>query len=373
LVPTLSPPQPAILPPDNIIVSTTDKTSTYYKQADNFKRKKVKQNEVLTHLLHEEENEKLSKNGKEKLKDKNIGDEQNNDSTEFPMKEEEEEVMIPMKTRPSSSYPRQHPFLNFPASMQNAAPVVNPAPLFKQVIADRTPNSSSSSTASISSSSSSKGDLLSISPLSVLFSQTHQPASFSSHSFLTKNKVDEKEYLNEFSAKVYDELGVNLNSEYNRMRNYKSSLRNLFYYFYLINIRYVVNEWKRITIELRKEQIAKSIHKVVGVFRRFLYFRAKERKAYYESIQQKKEAERIAKNQLFLRKNAKIIFFRSVYRYWKLVKERRSTLHLQRGIRGFIARKRVQKKILFINFLKKNAIMIQCIYRKHLAERKVKA
>jgi hypothetical protein len=342
---------PAVLPPDNVVVSTTDKTSVYYKQADKFKKEKVKQNEVLSHLLHEEEKEKRSKNDKEKVKEKTTGAERNDEVIEFPMKEEE--VLIPMKTKPTSSYARSRPLLNIPASNPKAQLSVKPQSL---VISSSSPSNP-------------------ISP-SVLFSQTHQPTSFSSASFLKSNKTEEKEYLNEFSAKVYDELGVNLDSEYNRMRNYKSSLRILFYYFYLLNIRYSMKEWKRITIELRKEQIAKSIHKVVGVFRRFLYFRAKERKAYYESIQQKNETERIAKNQLFLRKNAKIIF-RSVYRYWKLmkikklVKERRSTLHLQRGIRGFIARKRVQKRILFITFLKNNAIMIQCIYRKHLAERKV--
>lgn len=220
-------------------------------------------------------------------------------------------------------------------------------------------------------------------PVSISFSVTTPlplvsplplPGQATKNSLLEKEK--DKRYLNAFSAKVHDELGVDLDKEYNRLRKYRQALRSIFLGVYLMRLTAGLNYWKAITAMLRLQRMKAALRIITRALRWNSYLKRKERRKHYQQLQKLNEAERALQNRLYLRRNAGVIF-RALFRFWKMKKikfslnRRRSTVAIQKGIRGFMARRKVQKKIAFLNLLKKNATVIQTKYRGHLAKRKV--
>jgi hypothetical protein len=315
---------PNIVPNDKTSVSVKDSTTSFFKQAERHKSHKHKQNEILKQLL-----------GPDNEDDFSSADKVDQTSSS--------ENLIPFQQKPPSSAAGSDSKNRKAQQLLPMSSSSAKTPQFPQ-------NFLGSSTL----------------PVYSLLKQPQQQV----------NPRERQDYLNAFSAKVYDEIGLHLNKEYNRNRRYRQSLRVFFYYFYHFRSQAGFSHWKEITRKIRIATMQKAAWTMVSALRRLVYYRFRERKLHYENIQKSQEQQRFLQNQIFLKHNA-LIIYRALYRHWKMKKiksslrEKRSTVHIQKGIRGFIARRKVLKKLQFINFLKQNATVIQCMYRRHLADRRV--
>jgi hypothetical protein len=315
---------PNIVPNDKTSVSVKDSTTSFFKQAERHKSHKHKQNEILKQLL-----------GPDNEDDFSSADKVDQTSSS--------EKLIPFQQKPPSSAAGSDSKNRKAQQLLPMSSSSAKTPQFPQ-------NFLGSSTL----------------PVYSLLKQPQQQV----------NPRERQDYLNAFSAKVYDEIGLHLNKEYNRNRRYRQSLRVFFYYFYHFRSQAGFSHWKEITRKIRIATMQKAAWTMVSALRRLVYYRFRERKLHYENIQKSQEQQRFLQNQIFLKHNA-LIIYRALYRHWKMKKiksslrEKRSTVHIQKGIRGFIARRKVLKKLQFINFLKQNATVIQCMYRRHLADRRV--
>ena len=61
--------------------------------------------------------------------------------------------------------------------------------------------------------------------------------------------VKQTEYLNKFSLAVYEEIGLDINTEYNRMRRYKSAIEHLMLFWYK---QRTYNAWAHLRIQIAK-------------------------------------------------------------------------------------------------------------------------
>jgi hypothetical protein len=306
-----------IVPNDTVAVQVEDHTTGYFKQAERFRQHKQKQSEILRSLL-----------GPDEVLDNPPPLEPVGDQPIFPSSSHGPRMA---KTAASTSRLR----MQQSSSSSALGSTTLPAPVLPGL-------------------------------LNPVANQRRQQL----------EQRQEQDFLNSFSARVFDEIGVDLNKQYNRVRKYRSALRVFYYYAYVWSVSSAMRTWKRATEEMRRLVMQRAGWKIVSVLRRRVYQRFRERKLHNEHLQRANEQQRVLQNRLFLRRNAQIVC-RALFRYWKLVKirralqRRRSTVHIQRGVRGFIARRKYQKKLAFMAFLRDNATVIQCMYRRHLARRTV--
>lgn len=193
---------------------------------------------------------------------------------------------------------------------------------------------------------------------------------------LLVKKHEEVEYLNNFSAKVYDEIGLDLNHAYNRNRKFKQSIQVLMFYWYRCALHTSWIQWKTWIQYLRKKAQNNAVKKITNMFRKLLYYKQKSAKQKYKSLQQDAERKRFMDNQRYLARNAKRIarFIRwigKMKRIRKLLKFRRAVTKIQKVFRGWKARLFVRiKRRVFMNLVH-NVTIVQCIFRLRYAKRRV--
>lgn len=187
---------------------------------------------------------------------------------------------------------------------------------------------------------------------------------------------DQKEYLNEFSARVKDEIGIDLNKEYNRLRNHKQLLMRLCLHFYICRVRSIFSQWVEITELLRKQQEKSAANKIAKIFLFGAYMKRKYEKKYYQQLQMEAEKERIEKNDRFVNHHAAILS-RNLRRYGKhitlmrLVRLRQAATKIQKVYRGGVGRKEANDLKIIRGFQAQKALIIQKQYRRRLAIRHV--
>jgi hypothetical protein len=83
-------------------------------------------------------------------------------------------------------------------------------------------------------------------------------------------------FLNSFSARVKDEIGVDLNAKYNRHRQFQHNLEVLGCQWYKCVMFSSVSKWKEAVAYLQHKQRTKAITMIVNLFHRGIYWKRKK-------------------------------------------------------------------------------------------------
>jgi len=187
----------------------------------------------------------------------------------------------------------------------------------------------------------------------------------------------ETEYLNLFSAKVLDETGLDLNKEYNKIRNYTIYLMQLSYHFYVQRMRAGFMQFHAQFAKIRAARIQRASEVVFRAVKLGVYLLTKTEKSRRANAQFEAEAKRLRELEALHRAKVKIIH-RAMFLYTKmrhirqLLRRRRAATSIQRRVRGVIGRRVALEWKILHAFLSRHALVIQCAYRCRLARRKVK-
>jgi len=187
----------------------------------------------------------------------------------------------------------------------------------------------------------------------------------------------EKEFLNLFSERVLDEIGLDLNKEYNKVRHFKLNLMKLSYSFYIHRLKNGFAHFIRQSVKLKSMILNRAASIICRALRRFNIVLNEHRRMTMLKEQARQEAIRLERRLNVEQYSSKVIT-RAIFLYtrrkkfrreWRI---RRSCIKIQARMRGFLTRKAVHvlrsKRLIFI----RNAITIQCAYRCRLARRKVR-
>ena len=187
----------------------------------------------------------------------------------------------------------------------------------------------------------------------------------------------EKEFLNLFSERVLDEIGLDLNKEYNRVRHFKLNLMKLSYNFYIHRLKSGFAQFTRQSVKLKSMILNRAAFIICRALRRFNIVLNEHRRMKMLKEQARQEAIRLERR-LNVEKYSSKVITRAIFLYtrrkkfhreWRI---RRSCTKIQARMRGFLTRKAVHvlrsKRLIFI----RNATTIQCAYRCRLARRKVR-
>lgn len=191
-----------------------------------------------------------------------------------------------------------------------------------------------------------------------------------------QQQLKEREYLNEFSAKVKDEMGIDLNAKYNRLRKFRQCLQVLLLHMMHCRQRAAFLKWWDVTLMLRKRVMRNAASRIYRALHSGILWRKQQEQARYEALQQADQERREKANRAFVFRNASTIT-RSIRRYvkrkrlWRLIKLRRAATHIQRIYRGWCGRRRFER--LWQAYLRRKlaVIRIQCLVRMRLAHRRV--
>jgi hypothetical protein len=196
-------------------------------------------------------------------------------------------------------------------------------------------------------------------------------------SAIPKSVQREREFLNDFSARVKDEMGIDLNAQYNRLRHFRHWLQILLLHFLHCRQRAGFQQWWAVTRMLRKRRMRLAASRIYKALRTGISWRRKRELEHYEMLQREDEHRRFVENQLFIAKKAKCIT-RAIRRYvkrkrlWYLMGLRRAATEIQRHCRGRLGRKRYQYVLQAHRRIYSAALMIQCMVRVRLSRRRVK-
>ena len=187
----------------------------------------------------------------------------------------------------------------------------------------------------------------------------------------------EKEFLNLFSERVLDEIGLDLNKEYNKVRHFKLNLMKLSYSFYIHRLKNGFAQFIRQSVKLKSMILNRAASIICRALRRFNIVLNEHRRMTMLKEQARQEAIRLERRLNVEQYSSKVIT-RAIFLYtrrkkfrreWRI---RRGCIKIQARMRGFLTRKAVlvlrSKRLIFI----RNAITIQCAYRCRLARRKVR-
>jgi hypothetical protein len=187
----------------------------------------------------------------------------------------------------------------------------------------------------------------------------------------------EKEFLNLFSERVLDEIGLDLNKEYNKVRHFKLNLMKLSYNFYIHRLKNGFAQFIRQSAKLKSMILNRAASIICRALRRFNIVLNEHRRMTMLKEQARQEAIRLERRLNVEQYSSKVIT-RAIFLYtrrkkfrreWRI---RRSCIKIQARMRGFLTRKAVHvlrsKRLIFI----RNAIIIQSAYRCRLARRKVR-
>mmetsp|Transcript_19751 Transcript_19751/g.27140 ORF Transcript_19751/g.27140 Transcript_19751/m.27140 type:complete len:2215 (+) Transcript_19751:40-6684(+) len=188
------------------------------------------------------------------------------------------------------------------------------------------------------------------------------------------SKESEREFLNDFTVKVYDEMGVDLNKDYNRMRKYKNCIKTIMLHTYQARIAAGFAWW---CIQTKKAIVAlqhRAATKINQAMFAGMYRINKQEKKRLLREQLEAELERRRLRALLLNTKATIITL-CVRRYVnrKMAAKRRAKLKvaviLQKRFRGWRARHFFITIFNRFNLCTKSATKIQTAYRRRLAMR----
>lgn len=186
----------------------------------------------------------------------------------------------------------------------------------------------------------------------------------------------EQEYLNLFSVKVLEESGLDLNKEYNRVRNYTIYLMQLSYHFYIQRMRSGFTHLHSQVLKERALRIKKASLVVLKTVKLGVYIitmNERKRKKEEQRVQEQLRLELIEKKRV---RNFEIVYrslfyFRQIKKIRHLLQRRRAATRIQKRVRGNIGREKAHKWKVLHAYLSAKALMIQCAYRSRLARRKV--
>jgi hypothetical protein len=192
----------------------------------------------------------------------------------------------------------------------------------------------------------------------------------------TKTQEQEKEYLNKFSVKVYEEIGVDLNKEYNRMRRYKNCIKIIMVHFYKSRtadaFAWWVNQTKRCNIALQ-HRAATKINQAMfaAMYRKNNTERKKLRKEQFEAEMERRRIRNALLSRMANR--IKLCIWKFVDRKLKAHKAAKTKVAvlLQKRFRGWKARAYFNKIYSRFNLCNHSATIIQTAFRRSLAIRLV--
>lgn len=233
-----------------------------------------------------------------------------------------------------------------------------------------------SQTASLSSPISTSMDKKKLSPTVDFESLNAQKQKFNEITDINKKKEKEKEFLNNFTVRVYDEMGVDLNKEYNRVRRFKNCIKTIMVHFYknrtAAAFAWWVQQTKKANIALQ-HSAATRINKAMlsAMYRINQAEKRRLRKEQFEA-----EMERRRKRALLLYTAANVIK-RNIWKYVfrKLKAQKKAKLKvaivLQNHYRGWKARVIFVARLRLEKLKQRSAILIQTAYRRSHAIRLV--
>jgi hypothetical protein len=187
----------------------------------------------------------------------------------------------------------------------------------------------------------------------------------------------EQEYLNLFSVKVLDEIGLDLNKEYNKIRNYTIYLMQLSYHFYIQRMRAGFVHFHAQYAKIREARLKHARKVIFRSVQMGIYILTQNEKRRRRVEQDRaEELRRLAADAEFRRKC--LIVYRSLFYHKQMkilrrrVRQRRMATRIQRRIRGVIGRRVAREWRALKALLSRSALVIQCAYRQRLAWRKVR-
>jgi len=190
------------------------------------------------------------------------------------------------------------------------------------------------------------------------------------------SKEAEQEFLNDFTIKVFDEMGVDLNKDYNRMRKYKNCIKTIMLYTYKTRIAAGFAWW---CIQTKKAILAlqhSAATKINQAMFAGMYRINKQEKKRLLREQLEAELERRRLRALLLNKNATVITLCiRIYVRRRMALKRKAKLKvavmLQKRYRGWRARNFFTTIFMRFNVCTKSSTRIQTAYRRRLAMRLV--
>jgi hypothetical protein len=187
----------------------------------------------------------------------------------------------------------------------------------------------------------------------------------------------EQEYLNLFSVKVLDEIGLDLNKEYNKIRNYTIYLMQLSYHFYIQRMRAGFVHFHAQYAKIREARLKHARKVIFRSVQMGIYILTQNEKRRRRVEQDRaEELRRLAADAEFRRKC--LIVYRSLFYHKQMkilrrrVRQRRMATRIQRRLRGVIGRRIAREWRALKALLSRSALVIQCAYRQRLAWRKVR-
>lgn len=183
-------------------------------------------------------------------------------------------------------------------------------------------------------------------------------------------------FLEDFTVRVYEEMGVDLNSSFNRLRKYRRNLEVMLYHIYRFHLNNALQRWKERTSlsrEFLRKQAAWTIYRAFRYNQLFSALKVRFTRRYHEKVLREKRAMIL---EAFRNENAARITrclrkFGEKKRLRERMKLSQAARRVQRLCRGWIGRKIAQLRLVEKKHKEKAAIIIQCLCRRRLAIRKV--
>jgi len=188
----------------------------------------------------------------------------------------------------------------------------------------------------------------------------------------------EREFLNLFSERVLDEIGLDLNKEYNKVRHFKLYLMKLSYNFYIHRLKSGFAQFVKQSLKLKSMILNHAASIISRALRRFIGFLYERRRIKMLKEQARQEAIRLERR-LNVEQYGSMVITKAMFLYTRRKKFRRewrtrtSCAKIQAQIRGFLTRKAVHVLRSTMHVYIRNAKSIQCAYRCRLARRKVRS
>jgi hypothetical protein len=187
----------------------------------------------------------------------------------------------------------------------------------------------------------------------------------------------EQEYLNLFSVKVLDECGLDLNKEFNKIRNYTIYLMQLSYHFYIQRMRAGFTHFHAQFSKVKAARIAHATKIIYRSVKLGIYMMTTNERKRRKVAQDRAEALLLLEIDAKRRKMAVRIFramflYKQMKRIRRLVRFRKAATVIQKRARGIRGRRIAREWKELKAKLTRSALCLQCAYRCHLARRKVR-
>jgi hypothetical protein len=195
------------------------------------------------------------------------------------------------------------------------------------------------------------------------------------HQARAPTPASQKEYLNQFSVGVYEQIGLDINKEYIRLRKFKGYIKLLLFYVYTFRLRAAFVQYREQVRQVRLAMERAAAQRVYCAIKCSLVWKAIQRREELKRNQANRDADNERAFQLLIAECAnKIRNGVRKYTAMKVVKrmlgKRRAATLIQKRLRGVLGRMRAHAVLLMFQYIFRNATVIQCAARKRLAVRK---